>query len=127
MQAGTDKRRVGIGHLKRNSGVPWCAMAKEPKSLPRPAHSLLKGAIAGLIGGVIGTAAKTAAEQLYPPRTHGEPEPTDVAVEKAGGDKLASTGKKVASEGVHWGFGALAGAAYGMMAELYPQVTGKTV
>ncbi len=100
-------------------------MAKELKAPPHPTHSLLKGAIAGMVGGVLATAAKTAAEQLYPPRTHGEAEPPDVMVDKAGAGKLTTTQKKVVSEGVHWGFGALAGAAYGMMAELYPQVTAK--
>ena len=100
-------------------------MPKQPKPLPLPAHSLMKGAIAGLVGGVLATAAKTAAEQIFPPRTHGEREPTDIAVEKAGAKQLPSTEKKIAAEGIHWGFGALAGAAYGMMAELYPQVTAK--
>ena len=100
-------------------------MAKEPKTLPHPTHSLLKGAVAGLVGGLIATAAKTAAEQMYPPRTHGEPEPPDVMVDKASDGRLTTTQKKVASEGIHWGFGALAGAAYGVMAELYPQVTAK--
>lgn len=112
-------------NLERAQGVPTDAMAKETKKLTHPTHSLLKGALAGLIGGVIATAAKTAAESIYPPRTHGEPEPTDVAVDKAGGSQLAPTGKKVASEGLHWGFGALAGAAYGVMAEMYPQVTAR--
>ncbi len=42
----------------------------------------MKGIIAGLAGGIVATAAKTLAEKVYPPRTHGEPEPTDVAAEK---------------------------------------------
>ncbi|MBE7181013.1 MAG: DUF1440 domain-containing protein [Terriglobus roseus] len=100
-------------------------MAKEPHQLTHPTHSLLKGAVAGLIGGLVATGAKTLAESIYPPRTHGEPEPTDVAVEKLGGDRKETTRKKVETEGVHWGFGALAGAAYGVIAEVYPQVTAK--
>lgn len=100
-------------------------MAKEPKTLPHPTHSLLKGAVAGLIGGIVATAVKTAAESVYPPRTHGEPEPTDVAAVKLGAPIVPSTEKKVASEGLHWGFGALAGAAYGVMAEFYPQITAR--
>ncbi len=90
-----------------------------------PTHNLIKGAIAGLIGGIAATAAKTAAERLYPPRTHGEPEPTDVAARKLGADDLPTAGKRAASESIHWGFGALAGAAYGVVAELYPDVTAK--
>lgn len=100
-------------------------MAKQPTTLPHPTHSLLKGAVAGLIGGVLATAAKSAAERVYPPRTHGEPEPTDVAAEKLGAPLVPSTEKKVASEGLHWGFGALAGAAYGIIAEFYPQITAR--
>lgn len=101
------------------------AMAKTVKPLPRPTQNLLKGALAGLIGGLIATAAKTAAERMYPPRTHGEPEPPAVLAEKLGEPKYETTEKKVVEESIHWTFGALAGAAYGVMAELYPQVTAK--
>ena len=100
-------------------------MAKTVKPLPRPTQNLLKGALAGLIGGLIATAAKTAAERMYPPRTHGEPEPPAVLAEKLGEPKSETTEKKFVEEGIHWTFGALAGAAYGVMAELYPQVTAK--
>ncbi len=100
-------------------------MAKTVKQLPHSTKSLLKGALAGLIGGLIATAAKTAAERVYPPRTHGEPEPPAVMAEKLGQPKLETTQKKAVEESIHWGFGALAGAAYGVIAELYPQVTAK--
>ena len=100
-------------------------MPKIAKPLPRPTQNLLKGALAGLAGGLIATAAKTAAERVYPPRTHGEPEPPALAAEKLGEPRLQTREKKVIEEGIHWGFGALAGAAYGVMAELYPQVTAK--
>ncbi len=95
------------------------------KPIPTPTHHLVKGAIAGMIGGLVATAAKTAAEKLYPPRTHGEPEPPDVMAHKLGAEKLPSTGKFIATESIHWGFGALAGAAYGVVAEMYPAVTAK--
>lgn len=100
-------------------------MAKTPKPLPNPTHNLLKGALAGLIGGLIATAAKSAAERVYPPRTHGEPEPPAVLAEKLGQPKVETAQKKAVEESIHWGFGALAGAAYGVIAELYPQVTAK--
>ena len=100
-------------------------MPKQPHQLTHPTHSLLKGAIAGLVGGLVATGAKTLAESIYPPRTHGEPEPPDVAVDKLGADDGKLVSKKVASETIHWGFGALAGAAYGVIAEVYPQVTAK--
>lgn len=100
-------------------------MAKEKRQLTNPTHSLIKGAVAGLVGGLIATGAKTVAEKLYPPRTHGEPEPPDVLVEKLGGDRMNTPAKKAEVEVVHWAFGALAGAAYGVIAEVYPQVTAK--
>ena len=100
-------------------------MATSTKPTLYPTNHLIKGAIAGLIGGVIATAAKTAAEKLYPPRTHGEPEPTDVAARKLGAGDLPTSEKKAAAESIHWGFGALTGAAYGVIAELYPAVTAK--
>lgn len=100
-------------------------MANTVRPLPRPTRNLLKGALAGLIGGLIATAAKTAAERMYPPRTHGEPEPPAVLAEKFGEPKEETVEKKIVEEGIHWTFGALAGAAYGVMAELYPDVTAK--
>lgn len=100
-------------------------MAKTTKTPPLAMHNLLKGALAGLVGGLIATAAKSAAEKIYPPRTHGEPEPPAVLAEKVGQPPYPTKEKKLVEEGIHWGFGALAGAAYGVIAELYPQVTAK--
>ena len=87
--------------------------------------SLAKGLLAGLIGGIAATAAKSLAEKIYPPRTHGELEPPDVLAEKLAGHPLDDSSKLVASETIHWGFGALAGAAYGAVAEYYPAATAK--
>jgi putative membrane protein len=88
-------------------------------------QSLAKGLLAGLIGGLVATAAKTLAEKIYPPRTHGEPEPPEVLAENFAGHELVGTQKEVATEAIHWGFGALAGAAYGALAEYYPAATAK--
>ena len=85
--------------------------------------SLAKGLLAGLIGGLVATAVKSLAEKIYPPRTHGEPEPPTVLAEKIAGHGLGGTEKTVATEAIHWGFGALAGAAYGALAEYYPAAT----
>ena len=91
--------------------------------------SLAKGLIAGLIGGLAATAAKTFAEKIYPPRTHGESEPPDVLAEmittRIAGHPLDHASTIVASETIHWTFGALVGAAYGAVAEYYPAVTAK--
>ena len=88
-------------------------------------RSLAKGLIAGLAGGIIATAAKTLAEKIYPPRTHGEPEPPEVMAEKIAGHSLDETTKTVAAESIHWIFGAAAGAAYGALAEFYPAATAR--
>jgi len=82
-----------------------------------------KGLIAGLIGGLAGTAAKSAAESIFPPRVHGEPEPPEVLAEKVAGHHLALSTRNGAGTTIHWGFGALAGAAYGVAAEYYPAST----
>jgi putative membrane protein len=82
--------------------------------------SLAKGLVAGLIGGLVGTLAKTLAERMFPPRTHGEPEPPEVAAENLAGHPLDEDTTQVAAEGIHWGFGAAVGAAYGVIVEYYP-------
>ncbi|MDW5267776.1 MULTISPECIES: DUF1440 domain-containing protein [Acidobacteriaceae] len=87
--------------------------------------SLVKGLVAGLIGGLVATAAKTMMERVYPPRTHGEPEPPSMLAEKLAGHELTTGQKAVATETIHWGFGALTGAAYGALAEFYPAATAK--
>ena len=45
--------------------------------------------------------------------------------EKLAGHSLSTTQKKVAAESIHWGFGALTGAAYGGLAEYFPAATQK--
>ena len=90
------------------------------------AKSLVKGMLAGLIGGLVATAAKSIAEKIYPPRTHGEP-PAVLAERVSGGmgHQLSAGEKTVAAEAIHWGFGALTGAAYGGLAEYFPAATAK--
>jgi putative membrane protein len=86
---------------------------------------LLKGLLAGLIAGLVATAAKTLVERFYPPHTHGEPEPEELLAERIAGHHLDSGTKEIAGEAIQWGFGALTGAAYGALAEFYPQATAK--
>jgi putative membrane protein len=88
-------------------------------------RSLVKGLVAGLVGGLVATAAKTFAEQMFPPHTHGESEPEEVAVEGMAGHALTRTERADAAQAIHWGFGAAAGAAYGALAEYYPAATAK--
>jgi putative membrane protein len=88
-------------------------------------RSLVKGLVAGVIAGLVATAAKSFAEKMYPPRTNGEPEPPQVLAEKIAGHSLDHGTLTAASEAIHWGFGAAAGAAYGALAEFYPAATAK--
>lgn len=88
-------------------------------------RSLAKGLLAGLIAGLAATAAKTLAEKIYPPRTHGEPEPPTLLAERLAGHPLEEPAKTIAAEAIHWSFGALTGAAYGALAEFYPAATAK--
>ena len=87
--------------------------------------SLAWGMIAGLIAGLAATAAKALAERIFPPHTHGEPEPQELAVELVAGDTLTPVAKARLSEGLRWGLGATAGAAYGAVAEFYPEATAR--
>jgi len=87
--------------------------------------SLAKGLLAGLIGGLVATAAKSIGERIYPPRTHGEPEPPEVLAEKIAGHELSGPAKAIAAGSIHWGFGAGVGAAYGALAEYFPAATAK--
>lgn len=91
----------------------------------KPTRSLSKALIAGLVAGVVATAAKTIAERIYPPRTHGEPEPLEELAERLAGHKLDPQTKHAAGTGMQWAFGAAAGAAYGALAEYYPAATAK--
>ncbi len=54
-----------------------------------PGQSVAKGILAGVVAGVVATAAKSVAEKIYPPRTHGEPEPPAVLADKVAGHELA--------------------------------------
>ena len=97
------------------------------KTPPDPKQiSLLKGLLAGAAGGLAGSAAKVIMEKLVPPRTEGQPEPPALVVERVGhaiGAEPGEKTKQVAGQGIHWGFGTLLGAAYGVAAELSPKVT----
>jgi len=88
-------------------------------------QTLWKGLVAGAVAGAVATLAKTIAEKYYPPRTHGEPEPPAELAEKLAGHRLDRHSKAVASQAIHWGFGAAAGAAYGALAEYYPAATSR--
>jgi putative membrane protein len=100
-------------------------MSEEVEGKISVGRSLAKGLLAGLIGGLAGTVAKTVAEKFYPPRVQGQPEPPAVLAEEMAGGGLTATQEAVAAEGIHWLFGAAAGAAYGGLVEYYPAASSK--
>ena len=94
-------------------------MAK--KSTKQVERSILKGALAGLVGGIAGSGAKILAEKIYPPRLPGQTPPPVVLAEHVAGHPISESEKEVALQGIHWTFGALAGAVYGAAVELEPK------
>lgn len=93
------------------------------------AASLAKGMLAGLVGGVVATAAKTLVERIYPPHPQDQTEPEHVVSQQISegltGQSLSPRAEAIAGESIQWAFGALAGAAYGALAEFYPAATSK--
>lgn len=90
--------------------------------LNRQERSILKGAIAGLVGGLAGAGAKMLAEQIFPPGSDGHKDPPVAFAEQVAGRTLPHDQKQVVKHGVHWGFGALAGAVYGAAVEVEPSL-----
>jgi putative membrane protein len=84
-------------------------------------HKVFKGALAGLAGGVAGAAAKAYAEKIFPPRTKGQTPPPLVLVERNTRSPLNEREKVAAIQNLHWAFGGLAGAAYGVTVEFLPR------
>jgi len=84
-------------------------------------RSVLKGALAGLVGGIVGSGAKVVAEKIYPPRNAGETAPPVALAEQVAGHRLTPGQRDVAMKSIHWTFGALAGAVYGVAVEFEPR------
>jgi putative membrane protein len=91
-------------------------------SKSNPDRSIAKGALAGLIGGLVGSGAKMIAEQMLPPRVEGQTPPPIVLAENVAGRRLPESQRKLALQGIHWIFGALAGAVYGALTEVEPSL-----
>jgi putative membrane protein len=89
-------------------------------TMTRRERSILKGAVAGMIGGLAGAGAKMLAEKIFPPRVEGQIAPPVALAEQVSGHALPENQKQVAMHGIHWGFGAVAGAVYGAMVEVEP-------
>ncbi len=86
--------------------------------------SLPKGLIAGLIGGLAAVAVKLVAERLYPTLTNSETDSHALPAKALTDKELALPVPSTATK-APWAEGALAGAAYGAVAEFYPAATAK--
>jgi len=87
-----------------------------------PKRSITKGFLAGLIGGVAGAGAKMIAEQLFPPRIEGQTPPPVVFAEQVAGRQLPEDQRRLAMQGIHFLFGAVAGGVYGAAVEIEPSL-----
>lgn len=108
-----------VGEWKQKFGLA------RKEEIPQSERSLAKGMLAGLAGGLVATAAKSFGESLFSPGREGKSQPTVLLAEKVAGHGLSPTQKTLAAESIHWGFGALTGAAYGGLAEYFPAATQK--
>lgn len=63
-----------------------------------------------------------AAEQVFPPRVEGQTAPPVVLAEQVAGHNLPDEQRQLAMQGIHWIFGALAGAVYGALVEVEPSL-----
>jgi putative membrane protein len=84
---------------------------------------LTAGLLSGLIGGIAASGAKMLGEAIYPPRIRGQQPPPVVLVEKLAGRPFRNRQRELATQSIHWTFGALLGAIYGAAAEIAPVVT----
>jgi len=83
-------------------------------------RSISKGLLAGLIGGLAGAGAKMIAEKVFPPRTEGQTPPTVLLAENVVRRSLPPEERELALQGIHFIFGAIAGAVYGAAIEMEP-------
>ncbi|GGA75644.1 hypothetical protein GCM10011507_28760 [Edaphobacter acidisoli] len=90
----------------------------------KPSKSLAKGLLAGLIGGLAAVAVKSMAEKFYPSITGSAAEPQTAPAVTRTHNVLVLPVQTHNSKAL-WAEGALAGAAYGAVAEFYPQATAK--
>ncbi len=101
----------------------------KPEAARKNSRSLAKGIAAGLIAGLAGAIAMTFAERAFPRRTESDPEPPEFVPTRepaaTPGLALVPVSDRPAPETIHWGLGALAGAAYGALAEFVPAATAK--
>ena len=85
--------------------------------------SIAKGLLCGLLGGLVGSFAKVVGEKIYDPRTQGQTPPPVVLETRLAGHPLPPAQAKAGMQAIHYTFGGVTGAIYGVLAEFYPLVT----
>ncbi len=93
------------------------------KTARKRERSVIKGALAGLVGGIVGSGAKIMAEKFFQPRMTAQAPPPPVLVEQGARYPLSEAEERPATQGIHWAFGAIAGAVYGVAVEIEPKAT----
>ncbi len=95
--------------------MPWFQRATR--------NAVVAGLFAGAVGGIAGSAAKIVGEAIYEPRTQGQVPPPVLLAERIAGHPLDHTQQIVATQVIHFVFGAFSGGVYGGFAEVAPIVT----
>jgi putative membrane protein len=87
-------------------------LAEQARKKPR----FLLGLTAGIAGGLAGAAAKAVVEQIYVARETGQAPANELLAHPV-------SGRRAVRHEMHWTFGAAAGGVYGMLAEVWPEIT----
>ncbi|HWZ12297.1 MAG TPA: DUF1440 domain-containing protein [Acidobacteriaceae bacterium] len=87
-------------------------LAEQARKKPR----FLLGLTAGIAGGLAGAAAKAVVEEIYAARESERPPATELLAPEV-------RGRAAVRHEMHWTFGAAAGGVYGMLAEVWPEIT----
>jgi putative membrane protein len=85
-------------------------------------QAVLAGMLAGALGGFVGSFSKIGGEVVYPPRPYARISPPALLAEHIVGHPLAPAQASVVSAAVHFGFGTVIGAVYGIAGEFAPIV-----
>jgi len=102
---------------------PKGRVMNNPETTRKKSRSLAKGIVAGLVAGLAGAVALTFAERAFPRPAHNDPELPEFAPAPEPGHALIPATDAAPATSIHWGLGALAGAAYGAIAEFVPAAT----
>ena len=91
----------------------------------REKRSLLKGMLAGLVGGVAAMAVEDGRGEVLCFADGSEFGGLAARLPERVGRVLTAGEELAAADSIHWGIGAVAGAAYGGVAEYFPAATAK--